>query len=164
MHAAGALDDRLDHDRRDLIGVPRGELLDAPRSTRSSAGLAERARRPRREELPRQQAGEQRVHPADRVAERHRAGRVAVVAAAHGHQARAPRAPDRALVLQASLIATSTETEPESARNTRSSSPGAIATSALGELDRAAVRQPAEHHVRHAPELASNARSIAGTR
>ena len=51
------------------------------------------------------------------------------------------------------LIATSTATEPESAKNTRSRPSGASSTRRCSQADRRLVREPAEHHVRHPPQL-----------
>ena len=48
------------------------------------------------------------------------------------------------------MIATSTDTEPESAKNTRSRPAGAISDEPLGKADGGLMREPAEHHVRHA--------------
>jgi len=58
-------------------------------------GSVEPVGRPVGEHVLGQDAREQAVHPADRVAHGHRAGGVAVVAAAHGQQLRAPAVAER---------------------------------------------------------------------
>ena len=111
-HAARALDDRLDDDagaaRRAWRSTSASQVRRRQRVVEHRA--AARSAKTCSASAPR----EQRVHPADRVADRHRAERVAVVAAADGEQPRRRPGPR----LQAILIATSTATEPESAKNT----------------------------------------------
>ena len=54
------------------------------------------------------------------------------------------------------MIATSTDTEPESAKNTCSSPAGVISHERPGQVDRGRVREPAEHHVAHGAELVAD--------
>ena len=112
-----------------------------------------------------QHAGEHRVHPADRVAHAHRAEGVAVVAAAqrqHPGLARVGRCPR--WYCTAILSATSTLTEPESAKNTCSSPSGVDRDEPLGQVDRRLVGEAAEHHVRHRRPGACSAASSSGWR
>ena len=99
MHAARALHDRLEDHRRELVLVlaqHRRKLLDVLLSTR----LPEERSWARREEMLREHAAKHLgMHAIDRVAHGHRTERVAVVAAAHRQQARAPLDAARAPVL-----------------------------------------------------------------
>ena len=70
----------------------------------------------------------------------------------------APARPRARWYCSAILIATSTATEPESAKNTRSRPAGASSREPLGQPDRRLVREAAEHHVRHPPELLAHGR------
>ena len=135
------------------VAISRSKSSRSPRLQR----LAEARGRAGREERSRQHAPEELVHAVDRVAHRHRAEGVAVVAAAQREQARLLGRPRACQYWSAILIATSTATEPESQKNTCSSPPGVSATSRSRQLDRRLVGQAAEHDVGHAPELVSTA-------
>ena len=151
-HAARALADGLDDDRRDLVAVPLdgvGQVGDVRRIGRRLEPVGRRVR----EHLARQDAGPQGVHPPLGVAERHRAQRVAVVAPAPGEQPVAPRAPAPALVLEAHLH-----------RHLHRHRPGVGEEDVLqrirrhlhqppGQADGRLVREAAEHHVAHATDL-----------
>ena len=80
-HPACALYHRLDDDGRQFVGVI-GQL----RLERRHVGGVVVARNLRREHLPGQDIRPQREHAAVRIADAHRGERVAVIAAAPGHQ------------------------------------------------------------------------------
>jgi hypothetical protein len=80
-HPPCALDDRLDDDGRQFVGVV-GQL----RLERRHVGGVIVARNLGGEHLPGQDVGPQRVHAAVGIADAHRGERVAVIAAAPGHQ------------------------------------------------------------------------------
>ncbi len=141
-HPAGALDDRLqDHRPHRRVARQPIDLL--------QVGLVDRRRvarrRHRREDLLGDRAGEDVVHPVDRVADRHAAERVAVVAAPDRQQPPLPgrldghldRHLDRdaARVGQEDLLVAGHRGQP------------------LGQQDRRLVGEPAEHHVGHPAEL-----------
>ena len=96
-------------DAGQLVRVAGDQLADVLGPALRQARL-EAVGRPLGEDVLRQHAREQRVHPADRVAHRHRPERVAVVAAAH-RQAAACARDGRAArwYCSAILIATSTD-------------------------------------------------------
>ena len=106
----------------------RGELAHVRRPALIEARV-EAVGRTLGEDVLGQHAGEQAVHAADRVAHGHRAGRVAVVAAADRQQARARSAPERALVLQAHLDRDLHRDRARSRRRTRARGPRARARS-----------------------------------
>jgi hypothetical protein len=81
-----------------------------------------------------------------------------MVAAAPGHQPVLVASADAAPVLQRIMTATSTDTEPESLKNTVSSPLGVICTSNWASRGGRFVRQPAEHDVIHGRELAGDRR------
>ena len=158
-HAARALHDRLDDHRGQLVGVARDELAARRAAQRSSSARVEAVGRALGEHVLGEHAGEQAVHAADRVAHapsRRRCRRGSRRARSAGACAR--RCPRARWYCRHILIATSTETEPESAKNTRSRPAGASSTQALGQAHRRLVREPAEHHVRHALELLAHRR------
>ena len=136
--------------------MTRGQLL-AWRSKIAQlrrAGLVQRrveagGRARRRTPAAGRTLGPQLVHAAVRVAERHRRRGVAVVAAAQGQHAAAARLARCRQYCRHIFIATSTATEPESARNTRSSRLRRHLDQPFGEPDRRLVGQAAEHHVAH---------------
>ena len=72
-HAARALHQRLDDQPGDALGVPRQHQFERV--------AARRVRRQIGDDVLRQQAAEHVVHPGVRIAHRHRAGGVAVIAA-----------------------------------------------------------------------------------
>ena len=72
-HAAGALHQRLDDQAGDAVGVPRQHQFERI--------AARRVRRQIDDDMLRQQAAEHIVHAGVRIAHRHRAGGVAVIAA-----------------------------------------------------------------------------------
>ena len=82
-HAARALHDRFDDDRGEGAGV-RGDGPVERLDVRLVGCRVETRRRFVGEDLPGQDVGEQVMHAADRVTHRHRAERVAVIAAADG--------------------------------------------------------------------------------
>ena len=101
-----------------------------------------------------QQAVKQRVHAVVGIADRHRAGGVAVIAAAEGDEVGcAPRSPRLSQYCTAIFIATSTATEPELGEE----HPVEIAGQQRGEpprqRQRLLVHEPAEHHMRHVCKL-----------
>ena len=81
-HAAGALHQRLDDDAGELVGVA---LQQARKRRALSSSL-----RQVDDVMLGQQAAEQRVHAAVGIADRHRAGGVAVIAAREGDEFLAP--------------------------------------------------------------------------
>jgi hypothetical protein len=100
-----------------------------------------------------QRSAEHAVHSADRVAQRHRAERVAVIAAPDRQKPRALRPPERALVLQAHLDRHLDRHRSGVGEEHRSSPSGAISSRRSARRTRRLVREPAEHHVRHPLEL-----------
>ena len=132
-HPPRSLDDRLDDHAGELV---RRALAASSRTRRSPALIEARVEAVRRtlgeHVLRRARPRTVLCMPRDGIAHRHRAGRVAVVAAANRQQARARAAPSARWYCRHSLIATSTETEPESAKNTRSRPAGASSREALG--------------------------------
>ena len=82
-HAARALHQRLDDDAGDLLGVALEQRVEG--------GGARLVARQVDDEMLRQETAEQRVHAVVRIADRHRAGGVAVIAAAEGDELRARR-------------------------------------------------------------------------
>ena len=79
--------------------------------------------------------------------------RVAVVAAPHGQQAALLGASATCQYCSAIFRATSTDTEPESLKKTRSSGSGVMLDEPLGEGDGRLVGEPAEHDVGEPVEL-----------
>jgi hypothetical protein len=153
VHPAGALHDRLRDRRRQLACV----RLEQRRRLRVPGGVhrgdVEAAGRPRREQLLPQRPGEQMVHPAHRVAHRHRPERVPVVPTAQRQQPLLLGTPARALELQRHLDgdldadrAGVGEEDVLHALRRQLDEP-------TGQLDRGRMREAAEHHVRHLPEL-----------
>ena len=100
-------------------------------------------------------AREQAVHPADRVADRHRAERVAVVAAAHGQQPPALGVALRPLELQAQLDRDLDRDRAGVGKEHLLQPVGSDLHEALRQEHRRLVGEPAEHHMRHPPELLS---------
>jgi len=97
--------------------------------------------------------GEHAVHPTDRIAHGHRPERVAVVAAPDREQPRAPVLPLRALELQAEL---DRDLDRDRARVGEEDRVERIRRELEQEPRQAhprLVRQPAEHDMRHSPEL-----------
>ncbi len=129
-----------------------------PLAQRSSSGCLEAVRRALGEHVLGEHAGEQAVHAVDRVAHGHRSERVAVIAAAHRQQARARGASDRALVLQAQLDRDLDRDRPRVGEEDASRRSGVSSSRRSASRTRRLVRQPAEHHVRHAPELLARRR------
>ena len=109
-HPAGALDEGLDDDAGDVVGA-MGAKAALERAVAPAPGAAGESRR---SPLP----ANARVHAVDRIAQRHRGERVAVVRALERDDG-APRA-RRALWNDCSAIfsATSTATEPLSVKKT----------------------------------------------
>ena len=102
-HPPRPLHDGLDDHRGQLVRrAGRRSSRDVRRPARVQARV-EAVGRALGEHVLGEHAGEHAVHPADRVADGHRAERVAVVAAAHGQQPRALGLAARALKLQAQL-------------------------------------------------------------
>ena len=97
-HPPRSLHDRLDDHAGQLVGVIGRERADAGRP-RLVELRGEAVGRALGEHVLREHAGEHAVHAADRVADGHRTGGVAVIAAADRQQARAARLPAGALVL-----------------------------------------------------------------
>ena len=128
------------------------------RASSATYACLERRRRNAREHLARQHVAPQGVHPAVGVAHAHRAERVAVVAAAPGHQPVLARTSARALVLEAHLdrdldrhrarVGEEHVLEPRR----RDLDEGA------GQVDRGRVGEAAEHHVAHGAELVADRR------
>ncbi len=153
-HAARPLDHRLHDDRRQFTGVPRDQLTQV-RLVRGVRRRVEPRRRRVREQLPGQRALPELVHPAVRVAHRHRLPGVAVVAAAPGHQPLFARLSDRAPVLEAHLhghldrhrTGVGEEDVLQAVRGDLRQ-PG-------GEPDGGLVGEPAEHHMAHPVQLAA---------
>ena len=121
-HAPRPLHQRLDQHAGNLvavrvhIGFQRGQAPLVPRQ--------------RQDRMLSQQRSEQSVHALIRIAHRHRRERVAVIAAGEGHKARVRvRTPWFNQYCAAIFIATSTATEPLSAKNTWFKSPGSSAQS-----------------------------------
>ncbi len=79
QHAARALHQRLDDDAGECVGVALEMLFER--------GRARRVARQIEDVVARQQSGKEPVHPLLRVRHRHRAGGVAVIAAAEGDEA-----------------------------------------------------------------------------
>ena len=100
VHAAGALQQRLDDDAGQLVGVLVREPLERLRPGGHAVAVGRRAVG---EDLLGQHVAEHRVHPADRVAHAHAAERVAVVAAADREHAVPLGAAGAALVLERHL-------------------------------------------------------------
>ena len=150
-HAAGALHQRLDDDGGKLVGVPFERCLEG-----GSALLVDRQID---RDLLRQQAAERRVHAALRIGYRHGAGGVAVIAAGEGEKTGAAAAPRLRQYCTAIFSATSTATEPDSLKNTRSRSPGPSSpTSRRAKRQRRFVHQAAEHDVGHLPPAGARPR------
>ena len=108
------------------------------------------------EELLREGVGEHRVHPVDRIGHAHR------TRSCRRGSRRAARAcgcargrPRPRWYCTAILSATSTETEPESAKKTCCSGSGVQLHQAAAEVDGRPVGEPAEHHVAHRVGLAA---------
>ena len=141
-HPARALHDRLDDHAREACASRTARVT-------SSRPLG-RPLGQRREDVLRQRALPHRVHPAVGVAHRHRAERVAVVAAAPGQQ----RAPLAVPVLQDQLDR-DLDGDGAGVREEHVVEPGPV-REPLREPDRGLVREPAEHHVRHAAELVAD--------
>ena len=126
-------------------------------SSGSSAGRSTPAGRAGREDLLGQHSGEERVHPADRVADAHRRERVAVVAAADGEHP-PPRTPGSRVHLPGHLerhldrhragVGEEHVLQPVG-RELQQPSP---------QRDGRLVGEAAEHHVAHPPELAGDRR------
>ncbi len=156
-HPAGTLDDGLDDHRRQLVGVA-GKQLDHMLCPRLVERSIEAVGGALGEDVLGKHAAEHRVHPADRVADRHRAERVAVVAAADREQASALGMADRALVLQSHLdrhlhrhrAGVGEEHVLQAIRRDLHQP--------LGKLHSRLMRQTTEHHVSHALQLLAHCR------
>ncbi len=165
VHAARALEHRLDDDGRELVAVCRGERahLGGPdlegRAVRLPVLVAGRGGhlacrgRARGEDLAGQDAREGRVHPVDGIAHAHRGEGVTVVAAAHGEESLSLRSPARRLVLERQLegdldrhrAGVGEEDVGHRSRGHR--------REALGEADGGLVGQAAEHDVAEPVDL-----------
>ena len=121
-------------------------------------GGGRRRRGTRRKHIAGQQAREGGVHAVHGIADAHRRERVAVVSAADAQEPLPPGCPDAVWNCTASFSATSTATEPESARNTRSK-PGRPGRGRghvhqpLGQFHRRGMREAAEHHMAETLQL-----------
>ncbi len=151
-HPPRPLHDRLDDDRRQLARVSGDELAQLRGPALVETGV-EAIGRALGEHVLGEHAREQAVHAADRIADRHRAERVAVVAATHGQQARALRVAARALELQAQLDRHLHRDRPRVREEHRLQRVRRERQQPLGQAHRGLVREPAEHHVRHARQL-----------
>ena len=149
---ACALNDRLHHDRRQLVAVARQQLAHV-RGPAVVQGHLEAIRGTLGEDVLGQHAGEQAVHAGDRIAHRHRAEGVAVVAAPDGQKARAPVVPPGALKLQAHLDRDLDRHRPGVGEEHDIQRNGRQLQQPLGEAHRRLMREPAEHHVGHPGEL-----------
>ncbi len=154
-HPPRPLHDGLDDHRGQLVGVPGDQLADVLSPAGVQPGV-EAVGRALGEHVLGEHAGEQAVHPADRVADGHRAERVAVVAAAHGQQPRALGMAARALKLQAQLDRDLDGDRAGVGEEHPIQPVGRDLDQTLRQAHRRLVREPAEHHVRHPPELLSD--------
>ena len=135
-HPARALHDRLDDHARELVLVEQRRARRAP-TRRSQRGSGAKT-------CCGSDALPHRVHAAVGVAHGHRAERVAVVAAAPGQQ----RSPLAVPVLQHELDR-DLDRHGAGVGEEHVVEPGPV-REPLREPDRPLVREPAEHHVRHA--------------
>jgi len=115
VHAARALEHRLGDNTRDGAFVlgdhPLGlgqpgidhRVVVSGRVLAEPAAGEPRGRRPGQEDLPGHKAGEQGVHPVNRVAHAHCPGGVAVVRAAQCREPPPARTPGRRLILDGEL-------------------------------------------------------------
>ena len=155
VHPPGALEHGFDDDRRHVIGVGSEERtrLSLPRHHGLVVGGAVQATRgAAREEVLRQQAPEHRVHPTDRVGDRHRGERVSVVATADGEEPGATP-PRRHVPLEGHLHRDLDGHRPGVGEEHVLEGDRGEGEEPSGEPDGRLVRQPAEHDVRHRAEL-----------
>ena len=153
VHAARALEDRLDDHRGELVGVPGGEVADLLGPGVELLGVGAGTRGSRGEDVLGEGALPQRVHAAVRVGHRHRREGVAVVAAADREESGAAPLAATDLRLEGHLHrdldrdrAGVGEEDPGQRLRGHLDEP-------LDEADRGLVGQPAEHHVAHRVQL-----------
>ena len=149
-HAPRPLDDRLGDDSGYLVAVAPGQFA----HLRFPAGVdAFARRRSGGKNLLGQSAAEQVVHPAHRVAHRHRPQRVAVVAAGEGQEPGPLRPAHVRVVLHAHLHGDLHGDRPGVGKENTVQAWWGQSRQASGQLDGRRVGQAAEHDVGHAVQL-----------
>jgi hypothetical protein len=152
VHPAGALHDRLEDDRRDLVRVGSQQGPQVVEVTVVEGGAEDRFG-PGGEELRGQHVGELVVHAVHRVAHSHGGEGVAVVAAPHGQQAMALGPSPTQPVLDGHLDRHLDRHRPGVREEHAGQAIGGHGDQPAGQADRRRMGQPAEHDVRHLGDL-----------
>jgi hypothetical protein len=156
VHAARALEQRLDDDARELVRVLCGDGAEF-RCPQGDLGLRRVVPRGlRAEDLRREQVAPHRVHAAVGVGDGHAVEGVAVVATEDGEEPRPLGAPDSPLELQHHLHRDLDRDRAGVGEEDLLQAVGGELDERAAERDRGVVGQPAEHHVAEAVDLVAD--------
>ena len=160
-HTARALHHGLQNHGRNFFAVPF-QLTAGVVQTGRIKRRVKTAGRPFHEDLLRQQARKQAVHARNRVTDRHGPQSVAVITAARCQETRTPSLSPALLILKGHLQGHFHCHGTGIGKKNTLQALGHAAQQAFGQIHRRNMRQPAEHHVRHASGLGPQRRQQPG--